>query len=76
MFVAIGHVPNTTLFSGQIDLDEMGYIVAHDRTRTNRPNVFVAGDVEDQRYRQAVTAAGAGCMAAIDVARYLEEEGL
>ncbi|HEX2173987.1 MAG TPA: thioredoxin-disulfide reductase [Dehalococcoidia bacterium] len=76
MFVAIGHTPNTQLFEGQIDLDEMGYVVARDTTRTSRPNVFVAGDVEDTRYRQAVTAAGAGCKAAIDVARYLEEEGI
>ena len=76
MFVAIGHVPNTTLFADQIELDEMEYVVARVGTRTSRPNVFVAGDVEDRRYRQAVTAAGAGCMAAIDVARYLEEEGL
>jgi thioredoxin reductase (NADPH) len=76
MFVAIGHTPNTQLFAGQIDLDEMGYVVARDRTRTSRPNVFVAGDVQDTRYRQAITAAGAGCMAAIDVARFLEEEGI
>lgn len=76
MFVAIGHTPNTQLFTSQIDLDEMGYVVARDRTRTSRPNVFVAGDVQDTRYRQAITAAGAGCMAAIDVARYLEEEGI
>lgn len=76
MFVAIGHTPNTAIFAGQLELDEMGYVVAHAQSRTSRPNVFVAGDVHDRRYRQAVTAAGAGCMAAIDVARYLEEEGL
>ncbi len=71
-FVAIGHVPNTAPFIGQIDLDADGYIVSKGGARTNVEGVFHAGDVQDRTYRQAVTAAGAGCMAAIDVERYLE----
>lgn len=74
-FVAIGHIPNTAVFKGQIETDSDGYIVSHGGARTNIPGVFHAGDVQDRTYRQAITAAGAGCMAAIEVERYLEAEG-
>lgn len=74
-FVAIGHIPNTKPFAGQIDLDPDGYIVSQGGARTNVEGVFHAGDVQDRIYRQAITAAGAGCMAAIEAERFLEAEG-
>jgi thioredoxin reductase (NADPH) len=75
LFVAIGHQPNTSLFKGTINLDEAGYIIPAENTMTNIPGIFAAGDVTDHRYRQAVTAAGDGCRAAIDVERWLESQG-
>jgi thioredoxin reductase (NADPH) len=74
-FVAIGHIPNTKPFVGQIDLDPDGYVISHGGARTNIPGVFHAGDVQDRVYKQAITAAGAGCMAAIEAERYLESQG-
>ena len=74
-FAAIGHEPATLLFKGLVDMDASGYVIQHEHTMTSVPGVFAAGDVSDKRYRQAVTAAGDGCRAAIDAERWLEEQG-
>jgi thioredoxin reductase (NADPH) len=75
LFLGIGHIPNAAMFAGQLELDDDGYIRTHNNVFTRVPGVFACGDVQDRRYRQAITAAGTGCMAALEVEKYLEEHG-
>lgn len=73
LFIAIGHTPSTTVFKGKIELDEKGYVIANDKTKTSVAGIYVSGDVEDHTYKQAITAAGFGCMAGMDALKFLEE---
>ena len=75
MFLGIGHIPNAKIFEGQLETDADGYLVTQKNVFTRVPGVFACGDVQDRRYRQAITAAGTGCMAAIEVEKFLEEHG-
>ena len=74
-FLGIGHIPNTRAFVGQLEMDDDGYLKTHDHVFTNIPGIFACGDAQDRRYRQAITASGSGCMAALEVEKFLEEHG-
>src|ERR1700692_1040328 len=76
MFLGIGHIPNAKIFEGQLDMDQDGYLQTTNNVFTNIPGVYACGDVQDRRYRQAITAAGSGCMAALEVEKYLEDQGI
>ena len=75
LFLGIGHIPNTKMFGDQLETDADGYLKTHDYVFTRVPGVFACGDVQDRRYRQAITAAGTGCMAALEVEKFLEQQG-